>query len=524
MNKEYRIIKGIKIFSYIFLIIGCFIFSWLIFFEFSKENAISSKTIILSFLWLTLLILCFIGIYETIVYKIVINKTHIKKTNALGTKELPFSEIDGFKRAQNYLYLIPKNKNYKQLNISTYLEKKNEWLNYLISNLSDLDEISFIKEEEKLYEDNAFGNSQNDRDANIKKAHQIAKILNYTAWICSLWFLFYPTPYKYLVLLISAFPIIGLFFSLKFKNQFKIFTSDNNPYPTLYSCFITPISALLIRGLLDFDVINYNQLWSFSILFGFLIVGSFAKFKFSEFKNDNKIEFIIRYFLIFIGSGCYLFFMLILINCSFDYSIPTEYESRIVNKRISKGRSSPIRYLVTIDDWHTNYNKKKFKVDKSLYNNLKEDDLIMVNLYSGLLGIPWAYLDKNDSYLEDMHYEYFFIDITGAAIFENKDTTSNYLIYVLQGNDTMYSFINKDKTFKISLALGKSYVLGFKKEGFLSKHLIIDVMEYGNYDEYKYGFEFPMEIVFSKDYGNTPSIEVGKIKYDESSGYMEVAK
>jgi len=52
----------------------------------------------------------------------------------------------------------------------------------------------------------------------------------------------------------------------------------------------------------------------------------------------------------------------------------------------------------------------------------------------------------------------------------------------------------------------------FKKEGFLSKHLIIDVMEYGNYDEYKYGFEFPMEIVFSKDYGNTPSIEVGKIK------------
>jgi hypothetical protein len=116
------------------------------------------------------------------------------------------------------------------------------------------------------------------------------------------------------------------------------------------------------------------------------------------------------------------------------------------------------------------------------------------------------------------------LKMTGNVVDENKSHTSGYNLYILEEKDTVKSEIMKNSSFDIDLALGKKYTFGFKKKGYASKHLIIDIIDCGDYEDHQYGFEFPMELVLEKDNSNNPSKEVGVLKYNNKTGYIENAK
>lgn len=122
---------------------------------------------------------------------------------------------------------------------------------------------------------------------------------------------------------------------------------------------------------------------------------------------------------------------------------------------------------------------------------------------------------------EENNNEYLFLDILGTVLYENNDTANNYLVYVLEENDTIKSYVNDSSRFFVHLELGKKYVVGFKKEGFLPKHLNVDVVDCGHYEDHKYGFEFPMQLKLVKDSLNSPSEKVADLRYYKETGYID---
>jgi hypothetical protein len=118
--------------------------------------------------------------------------------------------------------------------------------------------------------------------------------------------------------------------------------------------------------------------------------------------------------------------------------------------------------------------------------------------------------------------DYFFVDLTGAILDENRDTVTDCLIYVLSDNDYVYNVIDNSTNFVVQLPLGHKYRVGFKKEGYIQKHLIVDLIKHGEYEDYKYGFEFPMELKLIVGDINEPSLNVAQLGYNDSAGYIDV--
>lgn len=122
---------------------------------------------------------------------------------------------------------------------------------------------------------------------------------------------------------------------------------------------------------------------------------------------------------------------------------------------------------------------------------------------------------------EEETYEYLFVDVVGSVLYENKDTANDYLLYLLENNDTIYSYVSDSSRFFAHLSIGKKYVLGFKKEGYVSKHLVFDAIDCGDYEDHKYGFEFPMELKLIEGDSDEPSVEMAYVRYYSETGYMD---
>lgn len=131
------------------------------------------------------------------------------------------------------------------------------------------------------------------------------------------------------------------------------------------------------------------------------------------------------------------------------------------------------------------------------------------------------FYDINSFYEIQNNNENFTLDMVGCVLDENKDTITNYQIYVVLNNDTTFFNIENEKTFSISLVLGAKYIFGFKKVGYKQKHLIVDIVESGTLNDSQYGFEFPLEMNLLKGNVKKTSQHVGTIKYDPFTGYME---
>ena len=158
-----------------------------------------------------------------------------------------------------------------------------------------------------------------------------------------------------------------------------------------------------------------------------------------------------------------LFFSIISINCTFDQSSPSTYIANVLEKRISRGTKRPDRYIIKIGNWNSNYSEEEISISKAKYNDIEVGEEINVYLNKGMLNIPWLTVGVNISSSNDD--EYFYVDMVGTVFYSNKDTASDYSIYVLCNNDTVLNTLNKQSTFNIPLKLGKKYHLGFKKKG-----------------------------------------------------------
>ncbi len=519
LNKEYKIAKGWKIFILIFLPLFFVLFAWLFYYSATEEPFKMSKGIGMILLSVVMLVFSVIGLIDTFIFKLIFKFDRLIKINILGAKEILFSDIKGVKIKDNYVYVYPKNESQKTLRISTYLENKNEWVGFLLSEFSDLDEDEYVENEDRLYTDVRYGKTQEERNVVIKKTKRLTKILNYTGTAIGLWFLFSPSPYNLLLIANVCLPVMGLFIIYRYNGLIKIIKADNSPYPALTSSLTIPVAAIVIRALLDFEVVSYESLWVPTLILSSIAIFLLLRSGSSEFKITNKVELIFSYLYLLIGVGVFVFCSIILINCAFDESEPIIYEVEVLSKRTSKSRRSPNRYIITINAKSEGFEEMEISTSEYLYNNVESGNMINAYLKKGMLNVRWVFLGETNGNTNSD--DYFYVNVTGTVFYTGNDTVSDYQIYVLENGDTIQSINNTTSKFDVPLALGKKYLLGFKKEGYVPKHLIVDVVDCGEYDDYKYGFEFPMELELTEGDSRKTSKEVAYLRYYEETGYID---
>ncbi|NQY09516.1 MAG: hypothetical protein HRT71_08390 [Flavobacteriales bacterium] len=328
------------------------------------------------------------GIYflkETIDSRLIITEYSIKSETTFRNREILLKDIKGYKTDEQFISIVPKNQGEKSIKISSYVGNYHELVIWIQENFIDLYAENELKEESEIMTNNQYGNNKEEREANFKQAKNVARIINYVGVGLIVWVLFKPIPYELSVIACIALPIIAILITIMYKGLIKIDRKKGSASPSVMLGLTLAICGLFMRALLDFNILDYSNIWLPSLLIAVVAV-SLIIFQTQEYKFTKAIDYfsVASLLLVFFGYG---FGSVVSLNGMFDKSIPTHYEATITDMRISTGKKTS--YYLELSPWGTRVETEDVEVSENLYNILSKEEVIDINVKNGNLGIPW---------------------------------------------------------------------------------------------------------------------------------------
>lgn len=223
--------------------------------------------------------------------------------------------------------------------------------------------------------------------------------LEWTTIGLALWFLLYPRPYEILLGALLVIPIIGLLLNGMHKPSMAtlVKVSVNKAGEDKYDVadFIDVAAwVILWRVLWDYE---------FECFYSMIIPGTIAciiilTILFLTHKliaNTTRNKWWIYTALVF-NVSLYSYAGTYALNCTYDYSEPTVYETKVLDKRKCRNRKSSKRtYYVEVAPWGHHLDKEEMRISSDLYNELEVGATIKIDLKKGLFNIPWYYIERN---------------------------------------------------------------------------------------------------------------------------------
>lgn len=226
--------------------------------------------------------------------------------------------------------------------------------------------------------------------------------LDWLEWISigfGLWFLFIPDPYEILFTILLIIPIVGLILngingrpSIASLVEITKDKDGSNDYDV--ADFIDfPAIIIMIRVLKDFEFESlYSLLIPGTITFVSVLIIVFTTHKIIA--ESNKSKTYIYTYLIF-NISLYSYAGTYGLNCVYDNSEPVVYETKVLDKTISRGKRNTT-YYIKVAPWGHHYDSEKISVPFEQYQSLTIGEMIDIDLKKGLFDIPWYYVKKRE--------------------------------------------------------------------------------------------------------------------------------
>lgn len=326
-----------------------------------------------------------VGLMDTVKGKFVIDSDKIFTVSTFSNRQLLFNEIKGYRITDQYILIESNNEHRKKIKVSTYFGKADEIVEWLSANYSDLDLVQAYQEKEEILNNEEYGWSSAQREEELIKAHKTSKILNWTGGLIGAWTLFLANPYEYAIIASIIFPIICIIALKHFKGLIRIDERKDTAYPTIFWAIFPASMALCLRGLLDFNIFDYSNIWTPSLLIALtyiaLVTIGNKEFKFVKAKDYLTI---IGFSIFMFGYG---YGAVVTLNCMYDESEPETFNATILEKRISSGKSTT--YYLELTPWGQQKEIDEVSVSKDLYSRLEKNDKVTINFMKGHFDIPW---------------------------------------------------------------------------------------------------------------------------------------
>ncbi len=383
--KEYKIGKGWAIFIYIFAPLLIALFVWLLIMPFVLDDTSIEMLYFLAPLSIGMIGLMVVGLLDTIKGKVIVSSDTLSIRSTFINRDLKFQEIKGFQVEQNYIFVLPNTEKKKRIKISTYIGNSSELILWLSSNFPDLHQVNKEKEETEILDNFEYGRNVEERSSKLNQAKKVAKFFNWAGGLILVWTLFKPEPYEYAILASISLPVIATLTVVYFKGLIRIDEKKGSAYPTVFFAILMTSCGLFLRALLDYEILDYSNIWIPSIIIGIamiaLVVFGTKEFKFKKAKDYFSVLSLTIFFFGF-GYGS-----IVTLNCMYDESNPETFQSKVLDKRISSGKTTT--YYLKLTAWGGQTESDDVSVSEELYNYLEVDDNVNIYLKKGQLDIPW---------------------------------------------------------------------------------------------------------------------------------------
>ncbi|WP_437921615.1 hypothetical protein [Sphingobacterium sp. LRF_L2] len=386
--KEYKISKGWAIFIYIGAPLLIALFCWILIMPFVPSMKDDMNPNVFWFLIpisLGMIALMIVGLLDTVKGKFVIDSDKIYAISTFSNRQLMFNEIKGYRITDKYIFIESNNEQKKKIKVSTYVGKVNEIEEWLSEHYSDLDIIQANKEKEEILNNEELGWTTEQREEKLIKAQKTAKILNWTGGVIGAWTLFLANPYEYAIIASVTFPVICVIVLKYFNGLIRIDERKDTAYPTIFWAIFATSMGLSLRGLLDYNIFDYSNVWTPSILITLTYI-ALLTIRNKEFKFNKAKDYltILGFSVFMFGYG---YGAVVTLNCIYDKSEPEIFNATVLNKRISSGKSTT--YYLELTPWGLQKEIDEVSVTKDLYNKLDQNDKVNIYFMKGRFDIPW---------------------------------------------------------------------------------------------------------------------------------------
>lgn len=388
--KTYKLGRGWIIFCYIVFIPLIALLCWLMLgplYDKNPENMETYWYVILpvSIGGITLLVL---GLIDAKKGTFIIGDHKLTATGVFGTREMLFNDVKGYRVTDKFIFIESTKPRGKQLKVSKYFKDVYEIENWLAERYDDLDKKQAEQELEEILNNDEHGWTPEDREKNLKKAKTQSRIINAIGIIVGIWGFFKPEPYGYLVTVAAITPLVAIVAVRVSKGLIRIDERKDSPYPSVTWAILIPSLMLMLRAVLDFELLAYSKVWLYMIM----IVASVAALLFvrsKEYPFKNANDFLMAC-MVMLFVAAYAFGALITVNGQYDKSEPVTYPVKVLDMRVSSGKSTT--YYLKLPPWGPRTEEEEVSVSSDVYASTSKGDEVTVYQFQGFFGIPWFYV------------------------------------------------------------------------------------------------------------------------------------
>jgi hypothetical protein len=181
-------------------------------------------------------------------------------------------------------------------------------------------------------------------------------------------------------------PLFGLIVYKLSKGLITISSGKEEVRPSIALTLVSPTFVLALRVLLDYSILSFDNFW---VPFVSLTV---VLLLLSRIRTNKEEKSRLPLFLVNVVSSLFMvcvysYGAVIVTNSMLDSSRPIRYETKVLDKRISRGKSTT--YYLKLNAWGPRKKSRSESVHSSVYEKAEIGDLVAVYLFKGGLNIPY---------------------------------------------------------------------------------------------------------------------------------------
>jgi hypothetical protein len=223
-----------------------------------------------------------LGIYcllSTFRSRVVLFPDRIEVEELTRTAVLSREEIRGWRSTPTSppcFVLVPRDASRQTVKVAQVFRLDPEFAQWLYT-LPCLDSEDARTSKVEIRNDTRFGATPGERMKTLAKGRRLARVLTVIASFAALWGFLYPNPYELTIVILVALPWVAVETVRRSGGLFRLDTNRNDAHPSIAFAFIFPGLVLLLRSVVDYNILQSAVVAWFSIgIGGLLYLSAFA--------------------------------------------------------------------------------------------------------------------------------------------------------------------------------------------------------------------------------------------------------
>jgi len=317
--------------------------------------------------------------------KVVLTADAVAVQGIFRVRRLARTDIAGWRLlslqyGQKALVLSPKDPRAPTLKIASSMRTDSVW-DAWVAALPDLDQQEARALEAEVAANAELGQTPEQRLARLAATRKLVNLLNYATYAVAAWGYVYPRPYELALLVLGVLPWIAIVLVAKSSGLLRIDTRRGDPRPGLGVPVIVPGLVLLLRAVLDVEVLEVERALMFA-------AGTAAVLTWAAVMSDAGMRAKPAGALLLALLACgYGYGVVVLVNWRLDSATGENYRVAVLARHVSSGRHTS--YHILLEPWGPRTEPADVTVSRDLYTVAAPGSSVCVHRGPGALGISW---------------------------------------------------------------------------------------------------------------------------------------